>query len=47
MDPDPFQDAGSRSDPDPAGLKMLDPDPDPTDPTDPGPKRVPTILLGF
>ena len=26
-DPDPFSDHGSRSDPDPSGLKKLDPDP--------------------
>ena len=39
-DPDPFSDPGSRSDPDPPGLRKLDPDPYPTDPADPGPKRV-------
>ena len=41
---DPFPDAGFRSDQDPAGLKMLDPDPYSTDL---GPKWIPTILLGF
>ena len=46
-DPDPggpgsrsVSDPGSRSDPDPLGLRKLDPDPNPTDPADPGLKRV-------